>query len=245
MSQPEPLRESSTQTMGQQGKGVGRRFYAGLAMGLIPVFMLALVGLGSDPDRVSLLTSGEMLAGAIGIFVLWMLGFAVWARNALLRPLTALDIWASKIRQGDFAARLSDSSVGEIKGLTQNIDRLSEWLEALAQEREQELQIQRERLEQRAQLANELHDSLAQTLASLKFQVRVLDDTLRQDSEQAIWHEMERIEGSIDEANLELRELIAHFRAPQSEYGLVSGRQRLLTRLRQAAGVWVGLRIRR
>jgi len=241
MSQPEPLRESAAQAVGHQGKGLARRFYVGLAMGLIPLFMIALVGLGSDPGRADLFTPTEILVGAVGVVVFWMLGFAVWARNALLRPLTALDVWASKIRQGDFSARLSDSPVGEIKGLTQNIDRLSEWLEALAQEREQELQIQRERLEQRAQLANELHDSLAQTLASLKFQVRVLDDTLRQDSEQAIWHEMERIEGSIDEANLELRELIAHFRAPQSEYGLVSGIQRLLSRLRKEAGIEVVL----
>ena len=93
-----------------------------------------------------------------------------------------------------------------------------------------------QRLEERTQLANELHDSLAQTLASLKFQIRVLDDTLRQDSESAVWQEMERIESSIDEANVELRELIVHFRAPLSRHGLIPGIRRLLSRLRQETG---------
>ena len=109
-------------------------------------------------------------------------------------------------------------------------------LQLVAEERERELQAQQQRLHERTQLANELHDSLAQTLASLKFQIRVLDDTLRQDSESAIWQEMERIESSVDEANVELRELIAHFRAPLSRHGLIPGIRRLLSRLRKETG---------
>ncbi|MBT5886753.1 MAG: hypothetical protein HOH56_03035 [Acidiferrobacteraceae bacterium] len=123
-----------------------------------------------------------------------------------------------------------------MSGLGEDINRLAEWLESLAHEREHELQAQRDRLEERAQLANELHDSLAQTLASLRFQVRVLDDTLRQDNESAVWQEMERIQGSLDEANVELRELIAHFRAPVSKHGLMPGIRKLLSRFRKETG---------
>jgi|TARA_B100000959_G_scaffold11615_1_gene11614 nitrate/nitrite-specific signal transduction histidine kinase len=176
------------------------------------------------------------LAVVTGALLISTSGLLWGIRRWLLQPLLRLRYWASEIRQGDFSARLLMPEAEAISGLADDINRLAEWLESLAHERERELQVQRERLEERTQLANELHDSLAQTLASLKFQVRVLDDTLRQDSEPAIWQEMERIESSLDEANVELRELIAHFRAPVSKHGLMSGIRRLLSRFRKETG---------
>ena len=89
------------------------------------------------------------------------------------------------------------------------------------------------RMQERAMLANELHDSLAQTLASLRFQVRVLDDTLHHGNESAVWAEMERVETSLEEANIELRELIRHFRAPVHKGGLVPAIQSAVTRFRK------------
>ena len=176
------------------------------------------------------------LAVVTGALLISTSGLLWGIRRWLLQPLLRLRYWASEIRQGDFSARLLMPEAEAISGLADDINRLAEWLESLAHERERELLVQRERLEERTQLANELHDSLAQTLASLKFQVRVLDDTLRQDSEPAIWQEMERIESSLDEANVELRELIAHFRAPVSKHGLMSGIRRLLSRFRKETG---------
>ena len=176
------------------------------------------------------------LAVVTGALLISTSGLLWGIRRWLLQPLLRLRYWASEIRQGDFSARLLMPEAEAISGLADDINRLAEWLESLAHERERELQVQRERLEERTQLANELHDSLAQTLASLKFQVRVLDDTLRQDSEPAIWQEMGRIESSLDEANVELRELIAHFRAPVSKHGLMSGIRRLLSRFRKETG---------
>ncbi len=176
------------------------------------------------------------LAVVTGALLISTSGLLWGIRRWLLQPLLRLRYWASEIRQGDFSARLLMPEAEAISGLADDINRLAEWLESLAHERERELQVQRERLEERTQLANELHDSLAQTPASLKFQVRVLDDTLRQDSEPAIWQEMERIESSLDEANVELRELIAHFRAPVSKHGLMSGIRRLLSRFRKETG---------
>ncbi len=88
-------------------------------------------------------------------------------------------------------------------------------------------------VEERTRLAHELHDSLAQTLASIRFQVRVLDETLHQGDEAAIWQELERIENSVDEANTELRELIAHFRAPIDKRGLIPSIERIIDRFRK------------
>ena len=92
------------------------------------------------------------------------------------------------------------------------------------------------RMEERARLANELHDSLAQTLASLRFQVRVLDETLHQGDECATWEEMEKVEDSLDRAYTELRELIAHFRAPIDKRGLIPAIETLVSRFRQETG---------
>jgi len=85
-------------------------------------------------------------------------------------------------------------------------------------------------MEERNRLAHELHDSLAQTLASLRFQVRVLDETLRGGKESDVWHELEKIENNIDEAYSELRELITHFRAPIDKRGLIPAVEHLIER---------------
>ncbi len=96
-------------------------------------------------------------------------------------------------------------------------------------------------MEERTRLAHELHDSLAQTLASLRFQVRVLDETLRQGQEPAIWYELEKIENNLDEAYLELRELITHFRAPISKHGLVPAVEHLAERFRNQSDISIFL----
>ena len=96
-------------------------------------------------------------------------------------------------------------------------------------------------MEERTRLAHELHDSLAQTLASLRFQVRVLDETLRQGQEQDIWSELEKIENNIDEAYGELRELITHFRAPIDKRGLVPAVDHLIERFRNQTDISIFL----
>jgi len=87
-------------------------------------------------------------------------------------------------------------------------------------------------MEERNRLSHELHDSLAQTLASLRFQVRVLDEKIRLGEEPSIWHELEKIENNLDEAYLELRELITHFRAPIDKRGLVPAVEHLIERFK-------------
>ena len=88
-------------------------------------------------------------------------------------------------------------------------------------------------IRERSSFANELHDSLAQTLASIKYQVRVLDETIHQEDDEATWQELERIESSIDEANSELRALIAHFRLPMGEHSLTASVEQIVERFKQ------------
>jgi len=96
-------------------------------------------------------------------------------------------------------------------------------------------------MEERNRLAHELHDSLAQTLASLRFQVRVLDETLRGGKESDVWHELEKIENNIDEAYSELRELITHFRAPIDKRGLIPAVEHLIERFQYQTDISIFL----
>ena len=88
-------------------------------------------------------------------------------------------------------------------------------------------------MRERTHIANELHDSLAQTLTSIRFQVRVLDETLHQGNDAQIWTEMEKIEASINEAHTEIRELIAHFRTPTVLGSLIASVEQAIDRFRQ------------
>ncbi len=94
-------------------------------------------------------------------------------------------------------------------------------------------------VEERARLANELHDSLAQTLASLRFQVRVLDETLHQGEERVTWEELEKLERQVEEANHELRSLIAQFRAPFQSHSVALSVEKLVRKFRSDTGISV------
>ncbi len=96
-------------------------------------------------------------------------------------------------------------------------------------------------IEERTRIAHELHDSLAQTLASLRFQVRVLDETLHRGDESALWAELERIENSLDEAYSELRGLIDHFRAPIDRRGLMPAIEKVVERFRNESNIQIFL----
>jgi len=75
-------------------------------------------------------------------------------------------------------------------------------------------------MKERTLLAHELHDSLAQTLASLRFQVSILEENVLE-SIPVEREEVARLHESIDEAYREVRGLITHFRAPMDEQGLI------------------------
>lgn len=92
---------------------------------------------------------------------------------------------------------------------------------------------------ERNSLANELHDSLAQTLASLKFQVRILDETLQPTSDYMAIATIEKVEHGLDEAYTELRELIAHCRVPVEQQGLVKVLERAVDKFKEETDIHI------
>ena len=211
-----------------------------LLMAVLAAITTVSVGLGMSSLLLQMIP--------LGLLLVLLAMVLVGRRNAA--PHQALDQvrqWASEIRQGNFSARLPATNLTDTSGLCDDINRLAEWLESLAADQEAQLLQQQSRLarhsdrllrfEDRSAIANELHDSLAQSLASLKMQVRVLDDTLRQDNEVAIWKEMENIQAGLDEANIELRELITYFRLPVDGNGVVSAIEKAVSRFRLTSSI--------
>lgn len=96
-------------------------------------------------------------------------------------------------------------------------------------------------IKERNLLSHELHDSLAQTLASLRFQVRMLDETLQSTGENSALQEVTLIKNGIEEAHTELRELLAHFRAPFDERGLISAVENVVERFRKETDITIFL----
>ena len=94
-------------------------------------------------------------------------------------------------------------------------------------------------IQERNMLSSELHDSLAQTLASLKYQVANLDDSINGGDELTAEREIAQIESTLDEAYTELRELIAHFRAPFDQRGLVESIEKTVDRFRKDTGILI------
>lgn len=88
-------------------------------------------------------------------------------------------------------------------------------------------------------IANELHDSLAQTLASLRFQVRILDQGLQPIGDFMAIKTLESVEHGLDEATTDLRELIAHCRVPIEQQGLVAAVKRAVEKFRKETGIHI------
>ncbi|MEW7979410.1 MAG: ATP-binding protein [Candidatus Sedimenticola endophacoides] len=109
---------------------------------------------------------------------------------------------------------------------------------AIAKKRSDEEATRLSIVQERTALAHELHDSLAQTLASLRYQVRMLEDTHEQEGAGGRSRsELERIRNALDEAHTELRELLNNFRAPVDQRGLAPALGKLAKRFRQETGI--------
>ncbi len=96
-------------------------------------------------------------------------------------------------------------------------------------------------IRERAAIAHELHDSLAQTIAGLRVQANLLADSLAAGGR--VPRELARIQSSLEDANIDLRELIVGFRVPVRGRDLLAVLEDLVARFRARSGMDVHLRI--
>jgi len=86
-------------------------------------------------------------------------------------------------------------------------------------------------------LSQEIHDSLAQTIYSLKLQTTVVEDLLKNSEyDDALW-KVSDIHENLTQANKELRQLMSNYRTPLDSEGLIPSLQNLAKRFESIEGI--------
>jgi two-component system nitrate/nitrite sensor histidine kinase NarX len=92
-------------------------------------------------------------------------------------------------------------------------------------------------MEERNMLGNELHDSLAQSLVSMRLQIKMLGEILHKRDLRAAQYEVSDLNHSIEEAHASLRELLSNFRFRLDEGGLLPSIDNLVRQFRTDSGI--------
>ncbi|WXU00484.1 MAG: hypothetical protein Ctma_1205 [Catillopecten margaritatus gill symbiont] len=93
-------------------------------------------------------------------------------------------------------------------------------------------------------LSQEIHDSLAQTIYSLKLQVTVLDGMLKNGDRVNAGEKVASLQSHITQANQELRELMCNFRVPLDPKGIEVSLKNLVNRFKIEEGVATYLQVK-
>ena len=86
--------------------------------------------------------------------------------------------------------------------------------------------------QERLLLSQEIHDSLAQTIYSLKLQVKVLGDQVKNHTQTDVAAKLDALQTNITQANQELRELMCNFRVPLDPRGIAASLENLVNRFK-------------
>ncbi|WP_168013730.1 histidine kinase [Halomonas salinarum] len=140
----------------------------------------------------------------------------------VLMPLRDLLGVIERLRQGDFAAHSGYRRRDEIGLLATTVDDMAAHLEAAIAERARQRQARRMALmEERAVIARELHDSLAQALSYQNIQaLRLQRHLAARDGDPQSSAIVDELRGGIAHAYRQLRELLTTFRTRLTEHGL-------------------------
>jgi len=127
----------------------------------------------------------------------------------------------------DFGDDLSDllTSIGRHLGMAVEKARLDDNARRLAI------------IEERNMIGNELHDSLAQSLVSMRLHVKLLGEILYKKDLHSAQHEVRRLHLALEEAHTSLRELLANFRSRMDERGLVPAIEDMVMRFSEETDI--------
>ena len=124
-----------------------------------------------------------------------------------------------------------------IEALVSHLASAIESLRATALEREQAVS------QERMLLAQELHDSIAQSLAFLKIQVQLLRAAMSSGDEAAIREALTEIDNGVKESSGDVRELLIHFRTRASGEQIEPALRTTLSKFEHQTGVPSTLRV--
>lgn len=166
----------------------------------------------------------------LAVLVSAVFGFitARWLENRLNILRQATDAWSD----GDFSVRVRDSTQDEITRFGQQLNRMADEMEILLQSRQQLAA-----LEERNQIARDLHDSVKQQLTAAGLQIGAARSLIESDppaARQAIL----RAQALTQQAQIELTNIILELRpAALHEKGLAGALQSYLSQWSQQTGI--------
>jgi two-component system nitrate/nitrite sensor histidine kinase NarX len=97
--------------------------------------------------------------------------------------------------------------------------------------------------QERTLLAQELHDSIAQSLAFLKIQVGLLRQAMKRHDEAALQRSANELETGVRECYGDVRELLLHFRTRTSEEDIATALRSTLQKFEHQSGLQTELRM--
>jgi nitrate/nitrite-specific signal transduction histidine kinase len=147
----------------------------------------------------------------------------------VIRPVTGLREGIQRMASADFDVRLPVKSKDELGELASGFNRMADQLQDLyatleqrVEEKTRSIEAKNRELaaldkevaisEERNLLAQELHDSIAQSLAFLNIQVQLLHDDLQNNRTADALKSLAQIRESVHESYDDVRELLVHFR---------------------------------
>ncbi len=92
-------------------------------------------------------------------------------------------------------------------------------------------------IEERNMIGNELHDSLAQSLVSMRIHIKMLGEMLYRKDITSAESEVRRLHIALVDANASLRELLANFRSRMDQRGLVPAIADMVVNFKEETGI--------
>ncbi len=172
----------------------------------------------------------------------------------VVRPVTQLREGMQRMTAADFAVRLPVNSQDELGELALGFNRMADELQDLYLTLEQRVEektrsieaknrelatLDREMVvsEQRNLLAQELHDSIAQSLAFLNIQVQLLQEDFKQARHQEVEQGLLKIREGVQESYDDVRELLVHFRTRMHCTDLLTAISAALEKFTEQTGI--------
>lgn len=177
---------------------------------------------------------GELLV--LSVVLLAVAAVFLWLDY--VKPSRNLRAWLLDIHAGDLSSRVSEVAGSSFNGLCRDFNSMAHMLEA--QSAHGNVQVQRHtehltdktRMQERAWIAYELHDSLAQTIGGMRFQAHVLEESLQNGDMKLSREQLEKLGSTLRTANREIRDLIGYFHATSRMGSLEHSVDRLILKFR-------------